>query len=526
MAPLHDSNPFFHKPVHIPPLKIAHKSHASSPISLRSVRTLSPLAQCTSLTPQTMLEGNVRILCDMVDSILKNNNEYNHKPPRIDTSNISTRDKSFENQHPGGLKSPIIAFSPRVSSLLKNDISKRDDTAIPESSQREDPLLNLFPMPPPRNNNLTLKSRNDAETVIPSPLLGSNLQQPRPRKNSKNRNWVITSGLFLTPSADDSEDPTSRLVDVELDWDIINREEEMNHFQSPCNPSLESNPSSEAKDMQDNYSINLCQEEESLEDACPTSPSIGCPSSVSSQTFDNSASDALSQHLWDTETQMRRSSFLMSDSNATSPTTEKFDQQERLFAELSLTVGSTEVPCNDAITATAVTQKEFQTKDTTQPVKETTPQEMDWRAWHGAWTRKRVKPINDGTSDTASSSKRTSRATTASPNCSPPTTPTYPSKKSQWPGSTRRYKNSSLPSPFESFAPSPPSPIGASSPIKDANPELWESEGLKWGDRFQLLVHNFQSTAGKHSKRLVDILPVNRWSKRSRSRTTSGSEKT
>ncbi|GJJ76782.1 hypothetical protein EMPS_09141 [Entomortierella parvispora] len=50
--------------------------------------------------------------------------------------------------------------------------------------------------------------------------------------------------------------------------------------------------------------------------------------------------------------------------------------------------------------------------------------------------------------------------------------------------------------------------------IKDANPELWEDvDGQKWKDRFQSLVHNFQSSAGKHSRRLAEILPKakSRW---------------
>ncbi|KAF9424443.1 hypothetical protein BGZ94_008052 [Podila epigama] len=56
-------------------------------------------------------------------------------------------------------------------------------------------------------------------------------------------------------------------------------------------------------------------------------------------------------------------------------------------------------------------------------------------------------------------------------------------------------------------------------PVSD--PALWETEhGQKWSDRFQFLVHNFQAAAGKHTRRLADIIPKGsrRWTKKSRAR--------
>ncbi|KAF9357506.1 hypothetical protein BGX26_003637, partial [Mortierella sp. AD094] len=517
--PPHDSHPFFRTPVHIAPLNIAPRSYASSPISPPSIRPSSPIIQRASMTPQSMLEGNVRILCDMVDNILKNNTELNHKPLCIDT-NLFGNGKTCEDQDIDP-KSPILAFSPRTSSLVQTDISKVDDTVISQLNQ--DSLLNLFPIPPPRaKSSLSACPKTPKSCVTESspssPHLGDALQQPRPRKSSKNRNWVITSGLFLTPPAEDGQKPS---FSAALDWDQM-KGDRASHFPltsrhplSPCTPLLQ------------DHGVKLGQGLERLTDipaidACPMSPSITCPSSVSSPTSPHCHMDALSQHLWDIERQMRRPSFLMSSrrtsvlsalfvSNAVTPVAEKCNQQERLFTEPSLSVGSTALPPKgEAI------PKESQANDIKQPLKDTL-QEMDWRAWHGAWTRRRVKPSPDTPLSPTSSTTRTSYSSfSSSQRCSSdassafssPSTPTFSSWANQRAESTR--KNSKLSSP--------PSPLsGLAFPMKDANPELWESEGLKWGDRFQSLVHNFQSTAGRHSKRLVDILPMNRWSKRSRS---------
>ncbi|KAF9101146.1 hypothetical protein BGX27_011596 [Mortierella sp. AM989] len=403
----------------------------------------------------------------MVDNALKSGKEFDHKPHYIDTSLFSQGKSSMDHRRES--MSPIFAFSPRTSSQVKADIPKVDDRVIFQLNQ--DSLLNLFPMPPPRvtSTSSTAPKSCLTEPSPPSPRLGDALQQSRPRKSSKNRNCVITSGLFLTPPTEDGQKSSlteipgvTRLMDVTLDWESMNsdganhRLSISRHPLSPCSPMMHSGTNKESLES---------LTEASVIDACPTSPSVACPSSVSSPTSPRASMDALSQHLWNIETQMRRSSFLMSNrrvsvlsalfvSNAVTPVANKFDQ-ERLYTELSLTVGPTTAPSKDV-----AIQKEPYVDDIKQPLKGAL-QELDWRAWHGAWTRRRVPP---------------------------------------------------------------PSPVG--SHIKDANPELWESEGLKWGDRFQLLVHNFQSSAGKHSKRLADILPMNRWSRRSRSRSTSITDKT
>ncbi|KAF9394756.1 hypothetical protein BGX21_010236, partial [Mortierella sp. AD011] len=198
--PPHDSRPFFRTPVRIAPLNITPRSYVSSPLSPKSKPT-SPIIQRTPMTPQSMLEGNVRILYDMVDNVLKNNPENNHRPLCVDTS-LFGNDKTCADQHIDP-KSPTLAFSSRKPSLAQVDIPRADDNYVPRLSQ--DSLLNLFPTPPSRVKSLFSQSPMTliTESNPTSPHLGDAPKQTRPRKSSKNRNCVISSGLFLTPPAED-----------------------------------------------------------------------------------------------------------------------------------------------------------------------------------------------------------------------------------------------------------------------------------------------------------------------------------
>ncbi|KAI8599893.1 hypothetical protein EDD21DRAFT_378620 [Dissophora ornata] len=473
-------------PAPVTPLNIAYKPFMLAPMD----STSGPLQDsCSSISSQSLLESNVRALCDMVDNVLKTSTELDRKQLNID---IHFRRPSNNSTEQGrDPLSPLFILSPRTFTVAKTDISKVDEYLV--SQLNSDTLLDLFPVPPQlppkaKSGPSTCPATVEPFTAVP-PML---TEKPRPR--SKNRNWVITSGLFLTLPGDGTQracfeaDPKMALLGVT----------------SPNKDQLDSvEPKTES----------------------PTSP------------LDRT--DTLSQQLWDVESQLRRPSFLMNRTSILSslfvpdvvkPVAERYDQQERLLAELSLTVGSI-VPPSEATTFDIEPDI-----DTIQLINTDSEQKMDWRGWHGTWQRKRMRPEDEPQSSSASLAPCTSPSFLASARCSSDSNKsgtTFPKRnfmrsRAQSQGAT------TLPKPRKFFS-LPSSPLLASpptmsssraSPTKDANPELWESEGLKWGDRFQLLVHNFQFSAGKHSKKLADILPKNRWSKRSRVRSASESDVT
>ncbi|KAI8354721.1 hypothetical protein B0O80DRAFT_449551 [Mortierella sp. GBAus27b] len=288
----------------------------------------------------------------------------------------------------------------------------------------------------------------------------------------------------------------------------------------------------------------------SVIDVCPASPAVSSYSMMPSplSPFGHTV-DALSQCLLNIENQMRRPSFLMNGttsafgsllvSDSIAFPDDKHDSQERLLAELSLTVGTIEPP-------SAIPNGVVEPRGDGQG----SISEVDRIVWNEAWKRRRMKTEEteaeemeqvDPVSPTMSTPS-SSRSSTALSSPSSPSSPTnsslttsadietsprpciHPSIE-QCQGTSKKQKQTrklfSLPTSSSTSLSPPAAPPIASSPTKDANPELWESEGLKWGDRFHTLVHNFQVSAGKHSKKLTEMLPKNPWSKRSRSRTQS-----
>ncbi|KAF8934522.1 hypothetical protein BGZ58_005644 [Dissophora ornata] len=448
----HGAAPLPSTPAPVTPLNIAYKPFMLAPMD----STSGPLQDsCSSISSQSLLESNVRALCDMVDNVLKTSTELDRKQLNID---IHFRRPSNNSTEQGrDPLSPLFILSPRTFTVAKTDISKVDEYLV--SQLNSDTLLDLFPVPPQlppkaKSGPSTCPATVEPFTAVP-PML---TEKPRPR--SKNRNWVITSGLFLTLPGDGTQracfeaDPKMALLGVT----------------SPNKDQLDSvEPKTES----------------------PTSP------------LDRT--DTLSQQLWDVESQLRRPSFLMNRTSILSslfvpdvvkPVAERYDQQERLLAELSLTVGSI-VPPSEATTFDIEPDI-----DTIQLINTDSEQKMDWPS---------ARCSSDSNKSGTTFPKRN-----------------FMRSRAQSQGAT------TLPKPRKFFS-LPSSPLLASpptmsssraSPTKDANPELWESEGLKWGDRFQLLVHNFQFSAGKHSKKLADILPKNRWSKRSRVRSASESDVT
>ncbi|KAF9192154.1 hypothetical protein BGZ51_006128 [Haplosporangium sp. Z 767] len=509
----------------IAPLNIAPKSF--SPTLLNIPTSPSPTAfRRPSFSSQAMLEANVRCLCDMVDNVLRTNTEQESKSLRVQVhqpdncNNINTPIR----EHCRDPKSPLFLLSPRTFTMAKNDISKVDGGVV--SKINRDTLLNLFPTPP----QASPRTESSEDSLS------------HQRKAGKNRNWAITSSLFfsLPKKPATSED------------------QETCHPLSPRSPFSPPEPlfarrslRQKAKDMPaavepPSLIITAHPEMDHIKHSLPSTPHTLSPAMSPASPQALSPMDALSQHLWNIENQMRRPSFLMNRrtsilstlfaSNAVAPLvsvapvepvvplTEKPDQQERLLSELSSTVGNAAVPEVASPLPTIATK--VNAPEQSHNMQE---QDVDWHAWHGAWTRRRMKledkdVLFSPTSPTprsSCSSTGSGYVTACSSPCTP-STPVYAKKESsqffQKTRKLRRFYTPSSSSPLSS--PVTPSP-NPHSPTKDANPEIWASESLKWGDRFQSLVQNFQASAGKHSRKLAEILPKSRWTRRSRSRSSS-----
>ncbi|KAI1312673.1 hypothetical protein EDD11_002872 [Mortierella claussenii] len=565
-------NQFLRTP--IAPLNIAHK-----PVPPPTLATPSSLPVEDS--SRSALEGNVRILCDMVDTVLKSSRSYRDNTHvdcqqiRIDIHPFDQDMSCVEPQYWKSASSPLCILSPRAFDLTKTNISKIDSGDI--SQLNSDTLLALFPAPP----QSTLKTRPSTSTSsssstsastasvktnnVDGQLLPPQLQQhpeptvcdtrvslgpphPQPRKLSKNRNWVITSGLFVTPPTEDGQGSYFRpipglahLGDITSEWEPMKSETAAEDTYRLLSSSLSPSTSSPSP---------------------PDSPSDHTGSPVGARLDSDNEKysvDDLSQRLWDIEIQMRRPSFLMSHKRSSILSTmlpyntiipesmaadeeilPPVEQQERLLAELSLTVG-TIIPAahHESLPFLTNSKHTSDSHDTASFLTELPAEDMgngdlmDWRAWHGQWTRRRMhsKPPSSPTNSSINSrtaysdsiylsSNRCSISTNGSTTCPSPTTSTATTSTTASCISTslnrRPRKFLSLPlSPASANSAPPVSPMDSKDsgmPTKDANPQLWESEGLKWGDRFQSLMHNFQSSAGKRSKRFMDILPKSRWS--------------
>ncbi|KAF9991097.1 hypothetical protein BGZ75_006051 [Mortierella antarctica] len=489
--PIRSIPSFLYTTIPIAPLNIASRTFtqmdtpsAHSPLSAHVQKTFSA---------QSMLESNVRFLCDMVDNVLRTSTELEHTnaPLRIQiqTSGPAGISSPME-QYP---RSPLFLLSPRTFTQAKSDLSKVDGGVV--SKFNRDTLLNLFPTPPK-----ALPSHKSAP-VAALPRLSLDC----PIKALENAQAVKA----LSPY-----DALSPREPFSAPKPLVARRAAMAKVQ----PSSASSPA-----------LLITSHHEVSQDKDFLSPLSAATSSPSSPL---GHMDALSQHLWNIETQMRRPSFLMNRrtsslsalfvSNAVaSPVAAKQQEQERLLAELSLTVGTIATPTTETPVILCESNHDAD-------------QDVDWRAWHGAWTRRRVTPEDETLLSPTRSDSRTSCSSSASdrsnnsfvtapstPICHTPVVPTC--RKSRKP---RIFHPSfSFSSSSSSLSSSAVSSSNTGSSNKDGNPEQWTTESQKWGDRFQTLVHNFQASAGKHSRRLADILPKNRWTKRSRSRSSSDANK-
>ncbi|CAO3564458.1 unnamed protein product [Mortierella alpina] len=487
---------FLYTTIPIAPLNIASRTFAQmdspsahSPLSAHAQKTFSA---------QSMLESNVRFLCDMVDNVLRTSTELErtHAPLRIQIqASGPTGLSSPVEQCP---KSPLFLLSPRTFTQAKSDLLQVDGGVV--SKFNRDTLLNLFPTPP---------------KALPSHPSAPAAALPRvsidcPIKALENAQAVKA----LSP-----RDALSPREPFSAPKPLVARRAALANVQ----PSSASSPAR-----------LITSHLEASQDKAFLSP-LSAVSSSSSPSSPIGHMDALSQHLWNIETQMRRPSFLMNRrtsslsalfvSNAVEPSTPtvatKQQEQERLLAELSLTVGTIATP---TIETSVILGESSHEAD----------QDVDWRAWHGAWTRRRITPEDATLLSPTRSDSRTSCSSSASDHSNnnfvtAPSTPIYhtpitpTSRKSRKPRIFQpSFSFSSSSSSLSSSAISS-SNIGSSS--KDRHPDLSATESQKWGDRFQMLVYNFQASAGKHSRRLADILPKNRWTKRSRSRSFSDANK-
>ncbi|KAK3820570.1 MAG: hypothetical protein JOS17DRAFT_836456 [Linnemannia elongata] len=702
---------FFTKPIRVAPLNIATKHHQQhqQPSLTTSVKMMSPTSFPSfshslsiqtprpSLSSQTFLEANVRLLCDMVDNILRTN-ESDQKMLRVEVSKQPTTiDLSSNALEPScsDPKSPLYILSPKSFTQAKSDISKLDDSVV--SKLNSDTLLDLFPTPPPlpsaapqilssepTNNNttsiisaiphLTIPILDRPTTIVVSPTTSwscpsEDTEEFRPRKGSKqHRNWVISSGLFVSTSEnaatsagteerEKEESDNTHPKDVLIHGSKKATETEASKgacylavpppppgILSPASPTTTTAATLSAKAapaavpprplvarrslrQEKNHSsfsstvgsslpaplvtANLGVASRSME-CMPIGASfntnnnnLDTPCSASTIMSPFSSMDALSQSLLNIETQMRRPSFLMNRRTSILSTLfatnslalDQYDRSEQPspFPSIeSLTVESAEV--EPSTLPLGVPKERTEGKgagplDSLHCVPESGPA-MDWRAWHGSWIRRRIRPEdNSSVLSPTSPAPRSSYSSTRSSSMFSPTSPaprsSYSSTRSSSsntclspnltmsPATTlvkrlsqriRRPRmlsttsptsnlSSSASSPLAAFASSPMStfyapfalPTTPTTPTKDANPELWENEGQKWGDRFQSLLSNFQpnpsspsssalpplpptssspppSSNGKSSKkRWADILPKNRWNKWSSSRTSSSS---
>ncbi|KAG0351139.1 hypothetical protein BG005_009390, partial [Podila minutissima] len=364
----------------------------------------------------------------------------------------------------------------------------------------------------------------------------------RKQRLAAKRNWVIPPGLVLIPSMEScnmswANDPSERSMTPDSARDMP----WASPFASQSCISLpeisRTTPDSDTASLADSF--------------VSTSSTASLP--VSTRSLDNL--DSLSNRLWAFEMQMRRASFLVNDrasvlstivpSNAAPlANTQQQESTSSNIAPLRLITGKPSRVSDSHQGDTSSSSS----SETNSPVEADI--EKGWLAWHKEWTHSMGRsrhPVfaqastlsdslgeeSDGDSSTVFSSIRSSHSSvvTAFSNASSPTSSNLRQERFAKAGKpvssnlflTPKALNSKWHQVSDSALSSPCMTPATPRSIKDNDPALWETEhGQKWSDRFQFLVHNFQAAAGKHTRRLADIIPKSRsgrWgSKRMRSR--------
>ncbi|KAF9301134.1 hypothetical protein BGZ74_007068 [Mortierella antarctica] len=380
------------------------------------------------------------------------------------------------------------------------------------------------------------------ETIDPPCTDDEAQAKNRKQRLAAKRNWVIPPGLVLIPSMEScnmswANDPSERSMTPDSARDMP----WASPFASQSCISLpeisRTTPDSDTASLADSF--------------VSTSSTASLP--VSTRSLDNL--DSLSNRLWAFEMQMRRASFLVNDrasvlstivpSNAAPlANTQQQESTSSNIAPLRLITGKPSRVSDSHQGDTSSSSS----SETNSPVEADI--EKGWLAWHKEWTHSMGRsrhPVfaqastlsdslgeeSDGDSSTVFSSIRSSHSSvvTAFSNASSPTSSSLRQERFAKAGKpvnsnlflTPKALNSKWHQVSDSALSSPCMTPATPRSIKDNDPALWETEhGQKWSDRFQFLVHNFQAAAGKHTRRLADIIPKSRsgrWgSKRMRAR--------
>ncbi|KFH70316.1 hypothetical protein MVEG_03167 [Podila verticillata NRRL 6337] len=552
---------------HIAPLNIVSRPCTSPK---------NPLSPITTTLPQSLLQDNVQNLWEMVDTALGHNvcSSASSSP----TTRTSSRTNSMDSRNRSQLsilvtaepESPsnstsvdndgsiLIALSPRTFDLARTDLTKVHESIV--SRLNNDTLLTLFPAPPqqlhPRcliakpsmapvtsiaaahidatTTTTSTTTTMTTETIDP-PCLDEDAQAKiRKQKLAAKRNWVIPPGLALVPS----------MESCNMSWAIDSFERSTSLESARDMPWASPYASQSCISLPEiSMSMPLDSDTASLSDSfVSTSSAASLPSTRS---LDNL--DSLSHRLWAFEMQMRRASFLV-DNRASvlstivpSSTVPSADQEQPAASNippLRLAIGKPS-------TAYHKDGSSSSSSETNSPVEADI--EKGWLAWQEEWThsvgRGRLPALSqastlsdtpseesDGDSSTVFSSIRSSQSSVVTAISHQSSTSLHKERfsKAGKPVNsnlflTPKALNSKWHVASESALSSPRTTPTTPRSIKDNDPSLWETEhGQKWSDRFQFLVHNFQAAAGKHTRRLADIIPKSRsgrWgSKRMRSR--------
>ncbi|KAG0334116.1 hypothetical protein BG000_008612 [Podila horticola] len=377
-----------------------------------------------------------------------------------------------------------------------------------------------------------------AETIDPSYTDDEAQAKIRKQKLAAKRNWVIPPGLAPIPSMEScnmswGNDPSERSMTPESARDMP----WASPFASQSCVSLpeisRTTPDSDSASLSDSF--------------VSTSSAASLPASTRS--LDNL--DSLSHRLWAFEMQMRRASFLVDDRASVLSTIVPSSAPLANLHEQEST--SLNVPPLRLMTGKSVTASDSH-KDDTSSSESSSPVEADiekgWLAWQQEWTHSmgrsrlpvfaRASTLSDSLGEESDSDSSTvfssihsghSSVVTTISNASSPTSSNLHQERFAKAGKpvnsnlflTPKALSSKWHQVSDSALGSPRTTPTTPRSIRDNDPALWETEhGQKWSDRFQFLVHNFQAAAGKHTRRLADIIPKSRsgrWgSKRVRAR--------
>lgn len=453
--------------------------------------------------------------------------------------------------------STLIALSPRTFNLARTDLTKVHESIV--SRLNNDTLLTLFPAPPQQTQPRCLiatpcpvapvtsiaAAHIDATTTTTSitttmttetnepPCLDEEVQAKiHKQKLAAKRNWVIPPGLVLVPSMESCN--MSRAIDSSERSTTPESARNMPWASPYASQSCVSLPEISMSTPMDSDTASLS------DSFVSTSSAASLPSTRS---LDNL--DSLSHRLWAFEMQMRRASFLVDDRASVlstivpSSTVPPADQEQSATSNIPPLRLATGKP------SATYYKDDSSSSETNSPVE--ADLEKGWLAWQEEWTssmgRGRLPAFSrastlsdslgeesDGDSSTVFSSIRSGHSSVVTAISHHSLTNLHQERfsKAGKPVNsnlflTPKALNSKWHMVSESALSSPRTTPATPRSIKDNDPSLWETEhGQKWSDRFQFLVHNFQAAAGKHTRRLADIIPKSRsgrWgSKRMRSR--------